>query len=314
MLRSPPRYSDPALPPLDEADRKLIAMLASDGRASGRDLAQQTGISEANVSRRLARLIDERSVRIIGFVPPEILGLEVQFAVHMRVRGSLDSAAESLLGHPELSYLVGCFGDDDMIAYGVVEDSLALNAFLDRAVRGNPLLYRARTETVLAFSGPERGANAPAGARTIDRTDRLIIREVQRDGRISFTDIAQRTGISATSAADRFRRLLGDGTVRILTLPDPTRVDLHLSGLMQFNLSQPLATVLPKLAAFPELAFLSTCTGTISVQCEFNVRDEAHFDELRGRALAVPGIDDLTVNLLRRIYRQSFEWGAIPAE
>ena len=314
MLRSPPRYSDPSLPPLDDADRKLVTMLASDGRASGRDLAQQTGISEANVSRRLARLIDERSVRIIGFVPPESLGLDVQFIVHLRVRGSLDAAAETLLKHPELSYLVGCFGDDDLIAYGVVEDSIALNAFLDRAIRSNPLLYRTRTETVLAFTGAERSPDARATARTIDRTDRLIIREVQRDGRISFTDIAQRTGISATSAADRFRRLLGDGTVRILTLPDPTRVDLNLSGLMQFHLSQPIAAVLPKLVQFPEFSFLISSTGPVSLQCEFNVRDEAHFDELRGRALAVPGVADLTVNILRRVYRQSFEWGSIPAE
>jgi Lrp/AsnC family transcriptional regulator for asnA, asnC and gidA len=289
-------------------------MLASDGRASGRDLAQQTGISEANVSRRLARLIEERSVRIVGFVPPEVLGLEVQFAVHMRVRGSVDAAAESLLKHPEFSYVVGCFGEDDLVAYGVAENGIALSNLLDRSIRGNPLLYRVRSETVLSFAGAERATGAAPLPRTIDRTDRLIIREVQRDGRISFTDIAQRTGISATSAADRFRRLLSDGTVRILTLPDPPRVDLNLSGLMQFHLSQPISAVLPKLAAFTELAFLSACTGRVSMQCEFNVRDEAHFDELRGRLLAVSGVDYVGVNILRRIYRQSFEWGAIPAE
>ena len=314
MLRSPPRYSDPSLPPLDEADRKLISMLAADGRASGRDLAQQTGISEANVSRRLARLIDEKSVRIVGFVPPELLGLEVQFTVRVRVRGSVDAAAESLLKHREFSYVVGCFGEADLIAYGVIEDGIALNALLDRAVRGNPLLYRIETETVLGFAGSEREAGAQKLARSIDRTDRLIIREVQRDGRISFTDIAQRTGISATSAADRFRRLLGDGTVRVLTLPDPPRIDLNLSGLMQFHLSQPIASVLPKLAAFPELAFLSTCTGTVSVACEFNVRDEGHFDELRGRLLAVQGVEYVGVNILRKIYRQTFDWGSIPSE
>jgi DNA-binding Lrp family transcriptional regulator len=289
-------------------------MLASDGRASGRDLAQQTGISEANVSRRLARLIEERSVRIVGFVPPEVLGLEVQFAVHMRVRGSVDAAAESLLKHPEFSYVVGCFGEDDLVAYGVAENGVALSNLLDRSVRGNPLLYRVRSETVLSVAGAERATGAAPLPRTIDRTDRLIIREVQRDGRISFTDIAQRTGISATSAADRFRRLLSDGTVRILTLPDPPRVDLNLSGLMQFHLSQPISAVLPKLAAFTELAFLSACTGRVSMQCEFNVRDEAHFDELRGKLLAVSGVDYVGVNILRRIYRQSFEWGAIPAE
>ena len=312
MLRSPPRYSDPNLPPLDDADRKLVSMLLADGRASGRDLAQQTGISEANVSRRLTRLIEERSVRIIGFVAPELLGLEVQFATWMRVKGCVEDAAKELLRHPEFNFVTALFGRWDLVAYGVVPDTATLDALLDRSVRGNTKLHDTNTELALGFHGANRTMST--GARSLDRTDRLIIREVQRDGRISFTDIAQRTGISATSAADRFRRLLGEGTVRILTLPDPTRVDLHLSGLIQFRLSQPLSAVFPKLGAFPELSFLSSCTGRISAQCEFNVRDEAHFDELRGRLLAVPGVEALGVNILRRVYRQSFEWGSIPAE
>ena len=312
MLRSPPRYSDPSLPPLDDADRKLIAMLASDGRASGRDLAQQTGISEANVSRRLARLIEERSVRIVGFVPPEVLGLEVQFAVHMRVRGSVDAAAEVLLKHPEFSYVVGCFGEDDMIAYGVVEDGLALNALLDRAIRGNPLLYGVRTETVLAFAGTERLAGGPAVPRSIDRTDRLIIREVQRDGRISFTDIAQNVGISATSAADRFRRLTNEGIVRILTLADPPRIDVGVCGLFGISIKRPAAEVLADLSKFPELSFLCTFSGQFPVRGEFMARDGVRLDELRERILSVPGVEDVDLNVQRRLYRQDFDWGAVP--
>ena len=93
MFRSPPRFSDPTLPPLDEADRRLIELLMADGRASGRDLAQRSGISEANVSRRLARLLQERSVRIVAFVPPECLGLPMQFITMIRTRGDVDAVA-----------------------------------------------------------------------------------------------------------------------------------------------------------------------------------------------------------------------------
>ena len=90
-------------------------MLLSDGRASGRDLAQRTGLSEANVSRRLARLIDERSVRIIGFVPPEYLGLSVQFATYIRVRGDVDSVAADMSRHPAFSFISAGFGAWDLI-------------------------------------------------------------------------------------------------------------------------------------------------------------------------------------------------------
>ena len=312
MLRSPPRYSDPSLAPLDEADRKLIAMLASDGRASGRDLAQQTGISEANVSRRLARLIEERSVRIVGFVPPAHLGLTVQFSVYLRVRGDIEAAAAEILKHSEFTYVSASFGEWDLILGGVVRDDETMVALLDRALNANPLFHGVESRIVLEYADAGQSqalAGKPAADRDVDRTDRQIIRHIQNDGRISFTDIAQHTGISATSAADRFRRLVADRVVRILTLPDPSRVTLNLSGVFSVSASRPSREVAHALATMPETSFLCVTTGRSPVQGEFQVRDGVHFDELRARMMGVPGVTDVRVSLLRKLYRQSFVWG-----
>lgn len=312
MLRSPPRYSDPSLPPLDEADVKLVQMLLSDGRASGRDLAQRTGLSEANVSRRLARLIDERSVRIIGFVPPEYLGLSVQFATYIRVRGDVDSVAADMCRHPAFSFISAGFGAWDLILFGVAPNSPSVTSILDEAVLSHPNVHLAETRTVLEFADPTRKVephHALHAPRDIDATDRQIIRQVQGDGRMSFTDIANNTGISATSAADRFRKLSADGILRVLTLPDPTRIGLNLSGIMSLQVSRPAREVIAKLSAYPEVSFLSVMTGSHPVAFEFNVRDGAHFDNLRARILRTEGVltDQTTVH--RKLHRQSFVWG-----
>jgi DNA-binding Lrp family transcriptional regulator len=312
MLRSPPRYSDPSLPPLDEADVKLVQMLLSDGRASGRDLAQRTGLSEANVSRRLARLIDERSVRIIGFVPPEYLGLSVQFATYIRVRGDVDSVASDMSRHPAFSFISAGFGAWDLILLGVAPDSPSVTTILDEAVLAHPNVHLAETRTVLEFADGTRRVDplhAMRAPRDIDATDRQIIRQVQADGRMSFTDIANSTSISATSAADRFRKLSADGILRVLTLPDPTRIGLNLSGIMCLQVSRPAREVVARLAAFPEVSFLSVMTGSHPVAFEFNVRDGAHFDDLRARILRTDGVltDQTTVH--RKLHRQSFVWG-----
>ncbi|MFZ4465856.1 MAG: Lrp/AsnC family transcriptional regulator [Phycisphaerales bacterium] len=312
MLRSPPRYSDPSLPPLDDADVKLVQMLMLDGRASGRDLAQRTGLSEANVSRRLARLIDERSVRIIGFVPPEYLGLTVQFTTYIRVRGDVDSVATDMSRHPAFSFISAGFGAWDLILFGVAPDSPSVTSILDEAVLAHPHVHLAETRTVLEFADatrrvePHHALHAP---RDIDATDRQIIRQVQADGRMSFTDVANNTGISATSAADRFRKLSSDGILRVLTLPDPTRIGLNLSGVMSLQVSRPAREVIARLAAFPEVSFLCVMTGSHPVAFEFNVRDGAHFDDLRARILRTEGVltDQTTVH--RKLHRQSFVWG-----
>ena len=74
IMKQPPEAFPQNLPPLDEADRKIIDLLREDGRMSGRDMAQRSGLSEANVSRRMARLVEEGSVRILGMVPAALLG------------------------------------------------------------------------------------------------------------------------------------------------------------------------------------------------------------------------------------------------
>lgn len=312
MLRSPPRYSSPSLPPLDESDRKLIDALMRDGRASGRELAQQTGISEANVSRRLARLIEERSIRILGFVPPECLGLQVQFETYLHVKGDVDSIAQDLLRHPEFSFIQSSFGAWNLVLFGVVSDSRALVDLLDRTVISHPFVHAAETCTVLEL--PDQPQVPPATQRDLDHTDRLIIRQLQADGRMSFTDIATNTGISATSAADRFRRLVADGVVRIMTLPDPTRIGLHLSGLAQLQLDRPTREVVQELRAFPELDFLTIMSGAFPVGCEFYVRDGMHFDSLRAKLLAIRGVRDIRLMVHRKLYRQTFEWGTVGVE
>ena len=47
----------------------------------------------------------------------------------------------------------------------------------------------------------------------IDQTDRRILAELQRDGRITNAELAQRIGLPPTSMSDRFRRLVRQGYI-----------------------------------------------------------------------------------------------------
>ena len=47
----------------------------------------------------------------------------------------------------------------------------------------------------------------------LDRTDQAILAELQRDGRVSVADLARRVSLSASSTADRLRRLVDGGVV-----------------------------------------------------------------------------------------------------
>ncbi len=309
MLQTPPRFTDLSLPPLDEADLKLVSILVRDGRASGRDLAMATGISEANVSRRLARLFEEKSVRVIGFVPPEYLGYHVQFALFLRSRSDSEALAKRLAKHPQFAMVMTCFGFCDVIAYGVAATGPDLVNILDALVYGMPDVAEVDIRTILEFSGTsaQPAALGPAGApRHLDSTDRRIIREVQTLGRISFTELATAIGISPTSAADRYRRLISDGIVRILGMPDPHRIGLLLTGYMHIMVDRPAKDVLRDLEKISELSFFVMMSGEWALGCEVMVRDDAHYDQVCRQVMDIPGVRRHRVALHRRVHRMSF--------
>lgn len=47
----------------------------------------------------------------------------------------------------------------------------------------------------------------------LDRTDRKILDILQREGRVSMTDLAQRIGLSTSPCAERVRRMERDGVI-----------------------------------------------------------------------------------------------------
>lgn len=48
----------------------------------------------------------------------------------------------------------------------------------------------------------------------LDRTDRKILDVLQRNGRISMTELAQEVGLSTTPCSERVKRMERDGTIR----------------------------------------------------------------------------------------------------
>ncbi|MBL9141163.1 MAG: Lrp/AsnC family transcriptional regulator [Phycisphaerae bacterium] len=260
------------------------------------------------MSRRLARLFEEKSIRVVGFVPPEYLGYHMQAALFLRSRSDPETLAKRLAALPQFTMVMTAFGFCDVIAYGIAQHGPALAALLDSHIHGQPDVAESDMRVILGFAEPALQPGAPGATsapRPLDSTDRRIIREVQSDGRVSFTDLATAIGISPTSAADRFRRLVTDGIVRVLGMPDPRRVGLLLTGYMHFKVDQSSTAVISGLSKLPEIGFVTIMSGEWPVACEFMVRNDAHLDDLQKRVMATPGVHEIRVALHRHVHRMS---------
>lgn len=78
----------------------------------------------------------------------------------------------------------------------------------------------------------------PARHRQLDRIDRKILRILQEDGRISFTELGNRVGLSTTPCTERVRRLEREGIITgYYARLDPHRVEASLLVFVEVSLA-----------------------------------------------------------------------------
>lgn len=73
--------------------------------------------------------------------------------------------------------------------------------------------------------------------RELDRTDRAILAELERDGRISNAELATRVGIAESTCHKRVRALVASGAiVGFHAEVDPAALGLHIEALISVRL------------------------------------------------------------------------------
>jgi Lrp/AsnC family transcriptional regulator for asnA, asnC and gidA len=123
---------------LDDANRAIIETLQRDGRLPYGAIAEEVGLSEAAVRRRVQRLRDAGVIQIVGVTDPLQLGFRRQAMVGVRVEGDIRLVAEKLSELHEVDYVVMCAGSFDLLVEVVCEDDDALFRLLNDSIRSVP--------------------------------------------------------------------------------------------------------------------------------------------------------------------------------
>lgn len=116
---------------MDELDRKIIALLQMDGRASNAKIAREVGVSEGTVRRRLRRLIQDDVVNVVAVPNLEKLGYATTALIGLQTGpGKSDSVADSIANLQEAHYVAVTTGAYDVFVWAGLESAEGLGAFL----------------------------------------------------------------------------------------------------------------------------------------------------------------------------------------
>jgi DNA-binding Lrp family transcriptional regulator len=141
----------------DELDRRLVALLQADARASAADLARRLGVARTTVLARLTRL--QREGVIVGFTVRLAAaeggrGVEAYVGITTSPKSGRDVTLR-LAALPELRQLCSVSGEFDYLALLRADSPARLDALLDE---------------IGAIDGVTKTTTAVVLARRIDRT------------------------------------------------------------------------------------------------------------------------------------------------
>lgn len=134
--------------------------------------------------------------------------------------------------------------------------------------------------------------------RKLDRTDRMILRTLQENGRISNVALAKKVNLSATPCLERVRRLERNGYIRGYTaLLDPHKVDAGVLVFVEIDLLRNSPDAFREFRRealkLPELLECHLVSGNFDYLIKARVKDMQEYRALLGeKILALPGVSD----------------------
>jgi len=138
----------------------------------------------------------------------------------------------------------------------------------------------------------------PGKTHALDRTDRLILKHLQEEGRISNVALAKKVNLSATPCYERVRRLEKHGFIRSYTaLLEPGLVGAGLLVFVEIDLLRTSPDAFRdfrrEAKKLPELLECHLVSGNFDYLLKARVRDMQEYRILLGeKILALPGVSD----------------------
>ena len=141
----------------------------------------------------------------------------------------------------------------------------------------------------------------------LDKLDKRILRELQRDGTITNLELADRIGLSPSPCARRVKQLEGTGIIRgHVTLLDPKKLDLKLTALIQISMDRHTPDRFEKFEArimsYPEVTECLLITGqSADYQLKVIVPDMEYYQEfLLNKITRIEGVTDVHSSFMLR--------------
>jgi Lrp/AsnC family transcriptional regulator, regulator for asnA, asnC and gidA len=144
----------------------------------------------------------------------------------------------------------------------------------------------------------------------IDETDRLIIEQLQGDGRMPYTKLGTQVGLSEAAVRQRVQRLTDAGVIQIVAVSDPMLLGRRRIAMIGVRTEGDVTDISEQIAAIPDAEYVVITAGSFDIMVEAMAADEADLLRITNLIRTIPGVRSTETFMLLHIAKQTFNWGA----
>jgi Lrp/AsnC family transcriptional regulator for asnA, asnC and gidA len=153
--------------------------------------------------------------------------------------------------------------------------------------------------------------NSTSKKKALDPVDCQMIRLLQKDGRISNTEIAKNIGISEATVRTRLNRLIEEEYIQIVAVSDPIKLGFDIVGNIRIHVEiKKMDKIIKELRKLKPLWFIVQTTGGTGIDTEFVVKSLDELNELIFEKInKIDGIIKTETSLFLKYIKRQYDWG-----
>lgn len=139
----------------------------------------------------------------------------------------------------------------------------------------------------------------------LDALDFAILTELQQDGRMSFTVIAEKLQVSIGTIRTRFNKLIEDGTINIIGRVNPDMVGFksYAHVAVYIRPATLKENVARQISLLQEVSFLAMTSGEYDLEVDVMCRDNEHLVNLVDELSKIEGVYQTKTTIYFKVYK-----------
>ena len=153
--------------------------------------------------------------------------------------------------------------------------------------------------------------NSSGKKKPLDQLDCQMIELLQRDGRISNTEIAKKIGMSEATVRTRLNRLIQEEFIQIVAVSNPIKLGFKIVGNIRIHVEiKKMDMIITELKKLKPLWFVVQTTGGTGIDTEFVAKSLDELNELIFEKInKIDGVIKTETSLFLNYIKRQYDWG-----